>query len=147
MDERTMRQQLEGSPAWNLVGVTIRSFSPTEAILEMVLGPQHLHSLGVVHGGLIATLIDCAAVAMVFPALQTEEYPLTVEFKVNFLSPGRGSRLEARARYLRQGRRVAVVAVHVVDDRGQDVAHGIVTQLIERGGSVGAMDNEHFAST
>lgn len=133
-----MLQLLEGSASWKLAGITVRTLSPAETVVDMPLGPQHFHSGGVVHGGLISMLVDSAAVAVLFPSLADHEVVLTVELKVNFFSPGRGTHLAGHARVLKRGRRLAVVTVDVVDDRQEVIAHGIVTQLIEpRNGEVG----------
>ncbi len=86
---------------------------------------------GVMHGGVIATLVDTAAAYAIYPGVDTRREITTVEMKINFLSSVReGSRAVAEARLLRQGRTLAVCACDVHDGRGKAVAAALVTYMI-----------------
>jgi uncharacterized protein (TIGR00369 family) len=85
----------------------------------------------VVHGGIIATLADTAAVYTVQPGLGAGERMTSIEFKVNFLAGATVERgdVVARARLVRKGRTVAVVQVDVHQGEVQ-VATGLFTYII-----------------
>ncbi len=72
---------------------------------------------GFFHGGLTATLADNAAGFAGYTQMSADEQPLSVEFKINFVAPAEGQKLEARARVVRNGRRLKHVQVEVFASR------------------------------
>lgn len=71
------------------------------ARIRMAPQPFHLNNLGIVHGGVICTLLD---VAMGSTCRVTLGKPvLTLDIQVAFLSPGRGT-LVAQGSILRAGK-------------------------------------------
>ncbi|MEE9300076.1 MAG: PaaI family thioesterase [Alphaproteobacteria bacterium] len=70
---------------------------------------QHKHF----HGGVIGTLADNAAGYAAFSLMPAESTILTVEYKLNFVAPGRGERLIARGLVLRPGRTLSVARAEV----------------------------------
>ncbi len=85
---------------------------------------------GLFHGGVTASLADTAAGFAGFSQMEPDRQPLTVEFKISFLAPARGDRLEARARVVGGGRRVKHVVSEVFSLEGgeeQMVALALVT--------------------
>ena len=65
--------------------------------LEARLVPL-IQEKGVVHGGFLSTLMDSAAVYAIVPDLAVDAGLPGVEFKVNFMRPGRLDRGEIEAR-------------------------------------------------
>ena len=110
-----------------LLGIETENKGDGEALVRFEATDQHLNDGGVVHGGALATLIDCAmgsAVASVFD----DEQPLTVETKINYLEPGRKGHISATARVRRSGKRFTVLEAAVVqDDDGTDIAYATGT--------------------
>jgi uncharacterized protein (TIGR00369 family) len=98
-----------------------------DAVATMQAGDEHLNDAGIVHGGAIATLADCAMGSAVCTTLD-DEAPLTVEMKVNFLEPAEAGRLVATARVRRRGKRFIVVEAEVVQESsGEAVAYATAT--------------------
>ena len=75
-----------------------------------------------------------AAVYALRPGLPSGHIMTSIEFKLNFLSPARADKgtLVARARVVRQGRRVGVCDVDV-EQAGVVVAKGLFTYLFLEG--------------
>ena len=59
------------------------------------------------------------------------EQTVTVDFTVHFLRPVSAGRIEARARVLRRGRRVAILSVEARDRDGLLVATATTTYFIQ----------------
>ncbi len=76
----------------------------TEAILQ-----QH----GFVHAGAIATIADSACGYACLTRMPEGSAVLSVEFKINLLSPAVGERFIARGRVIRVGHSVGVAAAEV----------------------------------
>ena len=85
---------------------------------------------GVVHGGILATLADTAAVHLLRPALAADERMTSIEFKLNFVRPAVESKgdLAATAQLVRRGRTILLADVDV-EQAGQLVARGTFTYL------------------
>jgi uncharacterized protein (TIGR00369 family) len=101
-----------------------------EATLVCPVRPDFLQTEGAVHGGVLATLADTAAVWLLWPRVPADRALVSVEFKLNFLRPaqhGAGD-LVARARLIQGGRTVSVCDVEVSQARAL-VAKGLFTYL------------------
>jgi uncharacterized protein (TIGR00369 family) len=68
---------------------------------------------GFFHGGIVATLADNAGGFAAYTMMSEDEQPLSIEFKVNLLSKAVGEALIARARVLKNGRRIKVCQAEV----------------------------------
>ena len=87
---------------------------------------------GILHGGAIVSLLDSAAAFAVLTLLDPGTNTVTVDFTVHFLRPVSAGRIEARARVLRRGRRVAILSVEATDQNGVLVATATTTYFIQR---------------
>ena len=85
--------------------------------------------MGVVHGGVIATLADAVVGIALMQKHGAEQPATTVEMKLNYLRPaGKGS-LFARAHLLKSGLTLAGGRADVKDDDGNLIATALVTYM------------------
>lgn len=97
-----------------LVGAEIDRLEPGGAVLSLAKRDAVLQQHGFFHGGAIAFLVDNTATIAAATFLASPGHAvLTAEYKLNFLSPGRGERIVCEARVLKQGRRMSVVEAKV----------------------------------
>ena len=85
---------------------------------------------GLFHGGVMAALGDTAAGFAGYTLMRDDQQPLAVEFKITFLDPARGERLEARGEVLRSGYRIKHTRFDIVAIAGEQetlVATGLAT--------------------
>ena len=75
--------------------------------------PELLQQHGFFHGAVTAFLIDNATTIAAATLLRDGEACLTAEYKLNFLAPATGERLVCRARVVKPGRNISVVAADV----------------------------------
>lgn len=119
------------TPSNLLLGLRLLGRSPERSEVELPARAELAQEEGVVHGGLLATLADTAAVWLLWPDLGADRAMTSIEFKLNFLAAGRpgGEPLRAVAVPLRVGRTVAVceATVHQGDVL---VAKGTFTYLL-----------------
>ena len=110
------------------LGIAIDTVEPGSLVASLEVGDHLLNPLGVIHGGVIATLVDHVLGAALYPYLEDGAWVATTEFKLNLLRPVRGGRLAAVATIRSMTRRTAVVQIEVTNE-GQDVAlaQGTVT--------------------
>jgi uncharacterized protein (TIGR00369 family) len=95
-------------------GFRIVAVEPGSAEVALPRRPDLLQFFGHFHGGVIAALADHAAAGIaVTSGLPKGRIGVTVEIKVNFLSPADGSELVARAKTLKMSGSIGVATVEV----------------------------------
>jgi uncharacterized protein (TIGR00369 family) len=94
-------------------GVRIVAVSPGHAEIALARRDDLLQFFGHFHGGVITALADQAAGIAVTSGLPRGKIGVTVEVKVNFLSPADGIELIARARTLKMSGSIGVATVEV----------------------------------
>ena len=109
------------------LGIEIETRRDGEARLRFPARQEHLNDGGIVHGGAIATLADCAMGSALASTLEDEQ-PVTVEAKINYLEPAREGVLIAEGRIRRKGQRFTVLEAEVFQEAsGEHVAYSTAT--------------------
>ena len=118
-------------PANRLFQFTLISSTKKRAEISMPLAETYLQEGGVVHGGVISSLADTAAVYTLYPYLTENQSMTSIEFKMNFLSPAlfENGDLLAQANLVKRGRKVALCDVEVYQ-KEKLVAKGLFSYLL-----------------
>src|ERR1700737_975158 len=113
------------------MGVTITRATQDEVRAELTVGPEHLQSYGIVHGGVHCGLIESmASIGAALYAIQRGQSVVGLENNTSFIRAVRaGARLRAVATPITRGRRTQVWEARVLDDEDQIVAMGRVRLL------------------
>jgi len=103
--------------AMALLGAQMTEVRPgvTEIVLPFreELTQQH----GFVHGGILTAIVDSACGYAALSLMPPDVGVLTIEFKVNLLSPAAGERFVARGQVVKPGRTIMVCTGEVVAER------------------------------
>ena len=94
-------------------GFRIVAVEPGSAELVLARRDDLVQFFGHFHGGVITALADQAAGVAVTSGLPKGRIGVTVEIKVNFLSPADGSELIARAKTLKMSGSIGVANVEI----------------------------------
>lgn len=94
-------------------GVRIVAVVPGHAEIALARRDDLLQFFGHFHGGMITALADQAAGIAVTSGLPKGRIGVTIELKVNFLSPADGAELIARAKTLKMSGSIGVATVEV----------------------------------
>jgi uncharacterized protein (TIGR00369 family) len=94
-------------------GFRIVAVSAGSAEVALTRPEDLLQFFGHFHGGVITALADQAAGIAVTSSLPVGRIGVTVEIKVNFLSPADGSEIIARAKTLKMSGSIGVAAVEI----------------------------------
>ena len=127
--EKRLRRALEKVPYANLLGIELESFAPGTAVVGVTIRDEHLQNNGVVHGGVIASLIDTATAFAVLTVVPRQERVTTVDLTISYLRPIVDGRVHTRARVLRAGRRVIAVTAEVSTEDETLAATALSTYL------------------
>jgi uncharacterized protein (TIGR00369 family) len=109
-----------------MVGYTTEVWQADYAEIALIITPDHMNSLGYVHGGVYATLLDAAfGHAIAFCAVPGNmRRAVTTQLTTTYLSGAQHGRLTAYGRVLGVEGRIATAAGEVVLDDGTVCARG-----------------------
>jgi len=134
-----VQELVASAPFPELMGMRLASMEIDRCTVELEIERRHLQPFGIVHGGVIATLIDTATFWAGFLRLPDDAGLVNVDLKLNYLEavPEGGGRLRAEGTCLRPGRQVSYAEARVLDDSGRLVGHGASTLMALPGRGLG----------
>jgi len=110
--------------------MTLVSVGDGESELRLEVQPHHLNPGKIVHGGVLATLLDASIGLALRSKLGMSTEHVTIELDVHYLSPARTGALIGRGRAVRVGGRVSYGEAELFTEDGTLVAKGTATFLI-----------------
>jgi uncharacterized protein (TIGR00369 family) len=124
-----LRATFASVPFVGLLGLEFVGAERGAATFALATRAELTRMEGILHGGALASLLDTAAAFAVHTLLPPGGRTLTVDLTIHYLRPvGRG-RVEARARVLREGRRLVILSVEATDETGALVATATTTYV------------------
>jgi uncharacterized protein (TIGR00369 family) len=119
-------------PIMATLGYDMVEISEGRAVFSIVPAEFHYNPIGVVHGGVSATLLDTAMACAVHSALPAGSGYTTLEFKVNFVRgvTTRTGRVMAEGTLVHLGNRMATAEGRLLGEDGTLYAHATTTCLI-----------------
>jgi len=132
--KRVARGELPPPPMAQLMNIRLSEVERGRVVFEGTPEEYHYNPLGVVHGGMTATLLDSALGCCVNSCLDAGDLYTTLELKVNYLRPITldTGRVRAVATVVHIGRTTALVEGKVLDDADKIYAYASSTCLIRR---------------
>jgi uncharacterized protein (TIGR00369 family) len=110
-------------PYWSHLGLELLEAAGGRSVMAVSCRPEHLQN-GVMHGGVVASLLDSACASAAISLIHPDAYATSVNLTVSYLKPVTAGRLIARGECLRAGRRILFCEARVVDETGDLVATG-----------------------
>ncbi|HVF50160.1 MAG TPA: PaaI family thioesterase [Pyrinomonadaceae bacterium] len=126
--------ELPRPPISALLNFGLVELSEGYAVFDVEPAEYHYNPIGVVHGGLAATLLDSAMGCAVHSTLPAGTGYTTLEFKVNFVRAmtAETGRVRCEAKLIHLGGRTATAEGRIIDEDGKLYAHATTTCLIFR---------------
>jgi len=118
---------LNGEPPsgfMDLIGYRLVAWRPDEAVIELAIEPKHLNRAGVVHGGVLTTLLDtaCGFSATFCPHPDRVRRVVTLSLTTSYVGQASRGIVRATARKRAGGTRIVFCHGEVTDDQGQLLA-------------------------
>jgi acyl-CoA thioesterase len=142
-DPAKLKQKLlefaRGFPFFQLIGFEVSDFGPRWAKCQVKGRDELENANGVVHGGVIATLIDATITQAL---LMTDEYQevrdtrgvlSTIDLHVKYLRPAQHGRLICDANIVHLGKRIVHAQAVVRDDDSKEIALGDASLMMVLG--------------
>ena len=125
--------ELPPPPVGELLGFTIRDIAPGSVTFAMTPAEKHYNPIGMVHGGVTATLLDSAMGCALQTVLPAGVGYSTLDISVRYLRPvtARTGTVVATGTLVHKGRRTATAEARLVDEAvGQVLATATSTLLV-----------------
>jgi len=110
-------------PYYSTLGLELQEIGNGIAIFEILMR-EELSQNGMIHGGVLASLVDsscaCAAFSLIFP----EGYITTIDLQVEFLKPVSSGRLRAKGKCIKSGKSIFFCKAKVWNEDGELICTG-----------------------
>jgi uncharacterized protein (TIGR00369 family) len=126
---RELMHIVNTSPYPRHMAMRLTAIAIDSAEIALDAGPCHLQPFGIVHGGVLATLIDTATFWAVFMRIPEGAGLVNIDLKLNYLKPVVSGRLTALGRAIRSGKSISYAEARVLDGGGALLAHGTSTLM------------------
>jgi uncharacterized protein (TIGR00369 family) len=126
---KAIQDSVHTAPYPALIGLTIEALDFDSCRIDLELAERHMQPFGIVHGGVLATLIDSATFWAAFMRLPEDAGLVNVDLKLNYLKAVVRGHLRTEGQCLRAGRQISYTVASVFDAAGELVAHGTSTMM------------------
>jgi uncharacterized protein (TIGR00369 family) len=108
------------------LGLRLVGWDENQAVLELEIGPQHLNLAGVLHGGVLTSMLDivCGFAGCYCPVPGHVRRAVTLSLTTSFSSQAKGGLVRAVGRRRAGGRKIFVATAEVTDASGALLALG-----------------------
>ena len=108
--ERRVRDSFARQRVMGLIGARLTRIKPGMVEIEVPMRDDLTQQDGFMHAGIVTTALDSACGYAAYTLMPEGSGVLSVEFKVNLLSPATGDLIKAVAEVKRAGRTLTVVS-------------------------------------
>jgi len=106
--ESRIRESFGRQPAMITIGARLVRVAAGEVEIEMPFSAHITQQHGFIHGGILGTALDSACGFASLTLMAADSGILTIEYKLNLLSPGRGERFRFIGRVRKAGRTITL---------------------------------------
>jgi uncharacterized protein (TIGR00369 family) len=111
--ESRVRASFGAQQVMRTIGASLVHIRPGEVRIELPFSPALTQQHGYLHAGVLGIIVDSACGYAAYTLMPAGSEVLSVEYKINFLSPARGQRFVAAGRVVKPGRTLTVCAGEV----------------------------------
>jgi uncharacterized protein (TIGR00369 family) len=116
-----VRESFGRQKAMALIGASLKRVEPGEVEITLPYRDDLTQQKGFIHGGILGMIADTACGYAAFSLMPAGGSLVTVEYKMNILTPARAS-LVAQGKVIRPGRTLTVARAEVYAEDGKHVA-------------------------
>ncbi len=127
---KELKKLVKTSPYPSHMAMEIDTIEIDAADILLRLDNCHLQPFGIVHGGVVATLIDTATFWAGFLRIPQESGLVNIDLKLNYLRPVQKGLLTAKGTCMKPGRSISYATAEVFDEEENLIAHGTSSLMI-----------------
>ncbi len=106
--------------AMHTLAATLNTVEAGKVVIHMPYDIKLTQQHGFIHAGIISTILDSACGYAAFSLMPENAAVLTIEYKINLLSPAKGDWFEAIGNVKKPGRNVTVADGEIYAHSGED---------------------------
>jgi uncharacterized protein (TIGR00369 family) len=118
---RRVRESFARQKAMGLIGASLAAVEPGYVEVALPWREDLTQQKGYIHGGIIGMIADTACGYCAFSLMPADCSLVTVEYKINILTPALGS-LVAKGQVVKPGRTLTIARAEVYSGDGKHVA-------------------------
>ncbi len=103
-----IRDSFHKQDALHTIGAAIHNVEPGRVEIGFDYDTRLTQQHGFIHAGILSTVLDSACGYAAYSLMPSDAGVLTIEFKINLLSPAKGERFIARGEVKKPGRTITV---------------------------------------
>lgn len=132
--EQRIEKSYAKQNAMKNIGAVITQIGSGTVTIELPFRTDLTQQNGFIHAGIVTMIVDTACGYAAYSLMPSTAAVLTVEYKVNFISPAIGDKLIARGRVLKPGRTLMACLgeVHAVADGKEKLVATMLATMIAR---------------
>ncbi len=111
--ENRVRASFAGQTLMKTIGTSLTEVLPGKVEIQLPYRDDLTQQHGFIHAGIVTTIADTACGYAAYSLMPADAAVLTVEYKVNLLSPAEGDFLAARGQVTKTGRTLTVCKADV----------------------------------
>lgn len=115
-----IRSSFDKQKAMQTIGATLGEIAPGEVTIDLPYSDHIVQQDGFLHAGIVTTIADSACGYAAFTLMPLGSRVLSVEFKVNLMSPAVGERFVAIGKVIKPGRTITVCSGEVFAYSGEE---------------------------
>ncbi len=112
------------------LGLRVAKVHADGVTIEIPMRDDLRNLMGVLHGGVSATIADAAVGIAVTRHFGGARLATTVELKINYFRPVEKGKVVARSRLLRVGQHLVVGSVELTDEEGNSTGFATATYML-----------------
>jgi uncharacterized protein (TIGR00369 family) len=129
-DPEIFLSKVNRSPFYKTIKMQLEKTDRKGSLVRIKLNRKHNNVLGIVHGGVIASLIDSACSMSVIPYIGDDETIVTTGLQIQYYLLVASDDMVGRGRVVHYGRRVAYAEAEIRDRGKKIIAKGSASFLI-----------------
>ncbi len=126
--ETRIRTSFEKQGIMHTIGGQLLKVEPGEVQIELPFSEALTQQHGFIHAGILTTIVDSACGYAASTLMPFASEVLTVEYKVNFISPAKGENFLAIGRVVKPGRSLTVCRGEVLVKDGSEYKTVVLMQ-------------------
>ena len=129
---KIVKGELPEAPITKLLGSKFLELDASQQVIkvEMQARPEFVNPAGLIHGGMLAAMLDETLSPVLAATLGPGEFAPTLEIKVNFITPAKVGRVLGTGRIVNRGRSICFLEGQLHDEHGHLLATAMATSKI-----------------
>jgi uncharacterized protein (TIGR00369 family) len=112
------------------IAMRLVSLELDRATVELEIADCHLQAYGIIHGGVLATLIDTATFWSVFMRIPEDAGLVNIDLKLNYLQSVQSGKLITEGYAIRSGKSISYAEAKIFNQDNELIVHGTSTLKI-----------------